>query len=146
MSETPDPLEAELSALRPLEVSPDLRRRIADRLADPTPSRPRRAGILVLVGSLAAACLAAVLFRWGGDGGVGPGPIAVPPRPAQVAGIDDPWPTLLAYDRALAHSPEALSTLLDRHAEAPAGPRPEPEPIRAFTRSEAERHALLGDD
>lgn len=146
MSETPDPLEAELSALRPLEVSPDLRRRIADRLADPTPSRRRRAGILVLVGGLAAACVAAALFRWGGDGGVGPGPIAVPPRPAQVAGIDDPWPTLLAYERALARSPEELSTLLEKHAGAAPEPHPEPEPIRAFTRSEAARHALLGDD
>ena len=34
MSEPPDPLEAELSALRPHGVSPELRRRIALRLVD----------------------------------------------------------------------------------------------------------------
>jgi hypothetical protein len=33
MNEAPDPLESELSALRPQEVSPELRRRIAERLA-----------------------------------------------------------------------------------------------------------------
>ena len=65
MSEAPDPLEAELSALRPREVSPGLRRRVAERLADPPHAR-RRIWRIALAAGLAAACLAAVLFRRGG--------------------------------------------------------------------------------
>ena len=146
MSEPLDPLEAELSALRPHEVSPGLRRRIADRLADPSPTRRRRPWPLALAGGLAATCLVAAILRWGIGGAVGPGPIVVPPRPAQTAGVDDSWPTLLAYERALARSPEELGALLDKHAGAAPEPRPEPVPICAFTRSDATRHALLGDD
>ena len=42
MNEPLDPLEAELSALTPCEASPGLRLRIAGRLAEATPARPRR--------------------------------------------------------------------------------------------------------
>jgi hypothetical protein len=43
MNEIPDPLEAELAALRPHEPSPRLRQRIADHRAQAPPAPPRRA-------------------------------------------------------------------------------------------------------
>jgi hypothetical protein len=98
MNETPGPLQAELSGLRPQEVSPGLRRRIALRLAD-APSRGTnrkmetaasttrsrlpllgRVGWLALASGLAAACLAAILFWWGSDRHVAPGPIITGPE------------------------------------------------------------------
>ena len=65
MSEPPDPLEAELSTLRPRETSLSLRLRIADRLAGPRPlNRGRTRRILAVGGGLAAACLIAAVSRW----------------------------------------------------------------------------------
>src|SRR5208282_4422729 len=64
MNEAPDPLEAALSALRPHAVSPGLRRRIAERLADSSPQKRRPRRRIALAGGLASACLGAVLFRW----------------------------------------------------------------------------------
>ncbi len=146
MSEPHDPLEAELSALLPREVSPDLRRRIAGRLADLPPARRRPFWRFALAGGLAASCLAAVLIRWGGGPHPGPGPIVDLPRPATAGEVGDSGPTLLTYKRALARSPEALALLLDKAAEAAPNPDPGLGPIRAFTRSGAALHALLGDD
>jgi hypothetical protein len=153
MSETFDPLEAELSALRPREVSPGLRRRIAERLADP-PRAGRRTRRIALVAGLAAACLAVVLFRRGGGPGQGsgprpdPGPVVVQPRPVPPVEVDadDSEPTLLAYDLALARSPEDLIALLNRRAAVDRESRPELARIGAFTRPDASLRTLLGED
>jgi hypothetical protein len=149
MSEAPDPLEAELSALRPREVSPGLRRRIAERLGDP-PRDGWRTRRLALVVGLAAACLAVVLLRWRGGHGPGSGPrsVVIQPRPAPpvAPGFDDLGPTLVAYELALARSTEDLNALLDEHASRALERRPEPARIGAFTRSDAELRTLLGDD
>jgi uncharacterized protein YjeT (DUF2065 family) len=145
VSEPPDPLEAELSALRPHEVSPELRRRVAERLADAPPRRLRRLGWLALAGGLAAACLAAVLLGWWARRGEQK-PVAVRPRPAPPAAVEGPGPTLLAYERALARSPEDLDALLDRDAGAPEHADSEFSPTAAFNRSDAAVHDLLGDD
>jgi hypothetical protein len=67
-----------------------------------------------------------------------------PPAPAPV--VEDPGPTLLAYERALARSPEELDALLGKHAVAAQEPDTEPVPISAFTRSDAALRRLLGDD
>jgi hypothetical protein len=87
-----------------------------------------------------------VLFSWGGDGEVGPGPITIPPRPTPPVIADDSTPMLLVYQRALARSPEHLGALLDKHALASPGPRPGPLPVRGSTRSEAALLTLLGED
>ena len=146
MNEAPDPLEALLSALRPHEVSPGLRQRIAERLGDSSPKKRQRPWRIALVGGLAAACLAAVLFRWGGDRGVEPGPIAGQPQPAPPVMVVDSGFTLLAYQRALARSPEDLDALLAKDAVVAPESNPELVGICAFTRSDVALHALLGDD
>jgi hypothetical protein len=152
MSDALDPLEAELSALRPHEVSPGLRRGIAEGLAEAPPAPPlsptAQAGWgwrIALAGGLAAACLAAVVFWWARGRRVEPEQI-VRPQPAPPALIEDSEPTLLEYQRALSRSSEELDALLNKHARAAPQPNPELERIGAFTRSEAALHALLGED
>jgi hypothetical protein len=149
MSDAPDPLEAELSALRPHEVSPGLRRGIAEGLATPPACPTTQTGRgwwrIALAGGLAAACLTAVLFWWARSRRVEPEPI-VRPQPAPPALVEDSEPTLLEYQRALARSSEELDALLNKHARAAPQPNPELERIGAFTRSEAALHALLGED
>jgi hypothetical protein len=150
MSEMPDPVEAELLALRPIEVSPGLRRRIAERLAIAPPASPRRPWSLAVAvaAGLAAACLAAVLFRRGDDRPhADPVPIVLPRPPADPpVRTRGPGPTLLACRRAFARSPEALLALLEEDAVATQEPHPELARINAFTRSGAVIHDLLGDD
>ena len=151
MTEPPDPLEAELSALRPREISTGLRRRVAERLADP-PHAKRRIWRIALAAGLAAACLAVVFFRRGGGHGPvsDPGPVVVRPLPAPPADVkaaeDDPELTLLAYELALSRSPEELDDLLARQAVAAPEPHPELARIGAFTRSDAVLRTLLGED
>ena len=153
MNEAYDPLEAELSALKPHEVSPGLRRRIAERLADP-PRAGQPIRRIALVAGLVAACLAVVLLRRGGGPGQGSGPrpdprpVVVRPRPAPPVevDVDDSEPTLLAYERALARSPEDLIALLNRRATVARESRPELAQIGAFTRPDASLRTLLGDD
>jgi hypothetical protein len=150
MSEAPDPLEAELSALQPREVSPGLRRRVAKRLAEAQPPKPRHLWRIALAGGLAAACLAAVLLRWRAGQSVEPEPIAALPQPAPPVKVnfeaDDSRPMLLAYERALARSPEDLDALLIKHALVAPKPNPELARIGPFTRSDSVLHALLGED
>jgi hypothetical protein len=73
MSEAPDPLEEELSALRPEAVSPGFRRHIARRLAEVPPAPRPRLWRLALAGGLAAACVLAAL-AWFNREGKPPGP------------------------------------------------------------------------
>jgi hypothetical protein len=153
MKDVPDPLESELSSLRPHEVSPRLRRLVAEHLASSAPARPEHRWLrrCALAAGLAAVCLAAV-FTWWGDGQrVEPQPLVVRPQPAppvevEDADVQDAGPTLLAYQRALARSPEELDALLKRQAQAATEGNPALVRIRAFTRSDAEINALLGDD
>jgi hypothetical protein len=146
MNEAPDPLEALLSALRPHEVSSELRQRVAMRLGDSAPKKRRRPWRIALAGGLAAACLAAVLFQWEGERAVETPPIAVLPRSAPPLTTVAPGFTILAYERALARSPEDLDALLTRDAAVALESNPELVRIRAFSQSNAELHALLGDE
>src|SRR5262245_3346323 len=143
MNEADDPLEAELAALRPRDVSPALRRRVAERLADPPPEKLRRLWWLALAGGLAAAGLAAaVLFWWGSGPGVEPERFVQPqPEPP----VEDWRPPFPAYRLALVRSPEELDALLEKHSPTAPEPNPELVGICAFTRSPTTLHALLGE-
>ena len=116
------------------------------------PHARRRIWQIALAAGLAAACLAAILLRWGGGRGPvsDPAPIVIRPRPAAPADVkaaeDDPEPTLLAYELALSRSPEELDDLLARQAVGAPEPHPELTRIGAFTRSDAVLRTLLGED
>ena len=148
MSDAPDPLEAELAALTPPAASPELRQRIAGRLAGPAPVGHRRAWWLALAGGLVVAGVTAVLVWPAGRPTVGPGPEPVViPQPAPPAvEVESPGPTLLVYRRALAGTPDDLDALLDEDATLAPDPGPERTRIGAFTRSEAQLHSLIGDN
>ena len=108
MNDAPDPLELELSALRPCDVSPGLRGRIARRLAEvPTPEQ-QRPRWFALSAALAAACVVAAVFWRVGDRHVELNQnTRVAPAVPRV-GANSSALTLLAYERALARSPEEL--------------------------------------
>src|SRR5262245_3509614 len=135
MNEAPDPLEAELSALRPHEMSPGLRRGVAERLAAGQVGKSdlhRRLWRFVLAGGLAAACLAAFLLWWGSRRAE-PEPPDVRPQPLPPAVVEDSGPTLLKYQRALARSPEELDALLDEDAVGTPVSNPELGRFGTFT-------------
>jgi hypothetical protein len=148
MNEAQDPLERELAALRPQEATRELRQRIADHRAMVLASRSRaRRWSLAVASGLAAACVAAAVFLvWPSHQRVVPvGRVVetVPPPPAVEP--DKSEPTLLAYQRALARSPEDLDALLARDSVVASEHKPDHARISAFTRSDAELHSLLGD-
>jgi hypothetical protein len=145
MSETPDPLEAELSALRPHDVSPGLRQGVAQSLAHIAPAKLRPLWWLAFAGGLAVACLAVVLFwRRGGDRIETKPFVRSQPKPPAL--VEDSGPTLLAYERALARSPQELDALLDKDAGIASAANSELVRVGAFTRFDAALHALLGED
>jgi hypothetical protein len=115
MTLDPDPLERELQAYRPRSPSPELRRRVAAQLAA-APRWPRR---VALLGGLVAAGLLAAAVRLRAPA---PPPHPAPPVAMQLAAVSDPPPTVQAYRRALAESPEALDRLLARHADRYGSP------------------------
>jgi hypothetical protein len=145
MSQTPDPLEAELSALEPYQLSPALRRRVAERLADVPREGRQWLWRAVLAGSLAAACLTVVFLWWGVDRGIESKPFVVLPRSSPAVEVEDSEPTLLAYERALIRSPEEFDALLNKHATVARETSPDLVRIRAFTRRDAALQTLLGE-
>jgi hypothetical protein len=146
MNQKHDALEVELGALRPHQVSPALRRGIAERLADSPLARARWPWGVAFAGGLAAACVAAVVF---------PGPEANPRHdpgrsiaevpPAPRGAIDDSLPTLQVYRRALAGSSEELDALLGKHAAVTLPPDSIESRTHAFILTDVELHAWTGE-
>jgi hypothetical protein len=145
MNETPDPLEAELAAFRPMDVSPELRRRIATRLSRSTAGPKRRLWTIALVAGLAAACLVALFLGRGGHRGVDRRPAIVGPPLVTSGRTEDMLPSLRAYRQALDRSPEDLEALLDRHAARSHGLASRLVRIRAFNQPDSERQAMTGE-
>ena len=129
MNEHFDPLEAELSALKPHGPSAALRQRIArdleaEQLAPRRPPSHRVWWICAVTGGLVAASLAAGLI-------LRPAPVVKPEldsplQPLQLpvaAAFDDSLPTVWTYRRALAGRPDELDALFDKHSAlaTPAG-------------------------
>lgn len=135
MNEPRDAFEEELAAFQPLEVSPELRRRIGGRLAGSSWRRSGQAWTIAVVSGLAAAGLAAVLIRRPDSPKVDPDPgsHAMPQQPATSGRDAEPLPTLQAYRLALSRSPEVLDALLDRHAAHTPGAVVPPGRLRALT-------------
>ena len=112
MSEPLDPLEAELMRLQPRQPSPELRSRIAGRLA-----RPRRIRLWTAAacgGLAAAAVLIAVLVQPNPD--IDLANHHVTPLPQAERWMNDSFPTVLVYSQALARSPEQIDALLSKHS------------------------------
>jgi hypothetical protein len=142
MNEAPDPLETELSALRPRPVSPELRQRVAERL------NTRHTGRQWVWGAALIGALTTVGVLLSLPGRKDPPPVpaisptvapAPPPAPAE---SESPAPSVLAYQRALARSHDELTALLDKHAAT----APDRVLVVAFTRSNTTLDALIGDD
>jgi hypothetical protein len=131
MNETNDPLEAELAALRPRDVSNELRDKLAQRLAAPSLLRTKKKSRIALIGALAAALLLAIGLFW---------------KPQLRSDLDtnaaaNDWtpillnygaPTLLAYSRVLAESPDEMESLLSKHAQASLKTQSNEKPLSAF--------------
>ena len=141
MNEPLDPLEAELAGLHPRPVSAELRQRLGEQLNAPVGSRRWTWGLAV-VGVLIAVGVVA-LFGPRREPPAPPTP-AVVPVPAAVPESESPAPTVLAYQRALARSPEDLNALLDQQAVTRSNPKPLA--VGTFARSPAALDALFGDD
>jgi hypothetical protein len=149
MNESLDPLESELSALRPLDMSPESRRDLAERLAevdriaqtDRLRRRWPRRGLLV--GGLIAASVAVILFRSSGNR-PDPSPI-MPHQSTPSIAVRNSGNSLMAYERAFAQSPDEFAALLDRDAVLVA-PNPRLTRTHVFSWSDPEIHALLGEE
>src|SRR5581483_3075907 len=130
-SEPRDSLEAELEALRPLELPPALAARIGAQLDAPgRAARFRWWWIPAAVAAAASVGIAVGVWR-AITHGVQNTPTVVhttPDSPSGTVARED-IPALATYPRALSGPPEALNELLDRHAarslsggtHAPAG-------------------------
>jgi hypothetical protein len=151
-------LEAELEALTPSPMSEGVAERIGRQLREePAPVHRLRLGHrFALVGLAAAACVIVVAFigLWGDPDGRAPVPglIAETQRsdPAVIAAAAAaaplPPPSLGAYQRALANSPDALDSLLDAHAPRVLGaPGGGPQTAKSFRSSRTQLSTLNGD-
>jgi hypothetical protein len=149
MNESIDPLESELLALRPLEMSSQLQRGIAKRLAevervaDATRSRGPWLRRGILAGGLIAAGLAVVIVRWS----VG----SLEPRPTvthllmPTLAVENSNNMLVAYERAFARSAEEFDALLNKEAADVSAVNVQSLRVGAFSWSDPELHALLGE-
>jgi hypothetical protein len=135
-----DPLAAELEAMTPTEISPELRNRIAGALGGeggvvrPPAAQWRRGALFFL--TAAAACVIVALWSWHTLWHL---PSVNPEKAPQLVRAPLPTPSappatsLAAYRQALAQSPEALEALLDSQSTGSAAAET-PVPIRAFAR------------
>jgi hypothetical protein len=137
MNESFDPLEAELQSLRPLDLSPQSRLRIANELEiatpAPTASPKHFARWSVPITALVAACLLiAVVLNTSSNIKPHDGPIA-PEQASLTNAFDDALPSVWTYRRALERSTLAAENLLDKHAAL--APRSHSSSTPVFVRS-----------
>ncbi len=145
MTEPNDSLEAELGAMQPIKVSPQLRRRIADHLAAPSPVRSTPSWATPLCAGIASAGLASALLLW-----LWSTPSAAPDQaivrsnsqPAVV--LNGGMPTLWRYHKAIRRSSADLDAVLGTRGEYSSSPR-EAFDVAAFTRSPAQLRTLVGE-
>ena len=152
MNHEHDSLEAELTALRPVEPSEELAARIAARLAaeattpdvtkaDGTRSVPTTVW-LVLSGAVAAALLVAVAI-WRGVDRTQEAEMPLDlPQPTLASALDNSLPSVWTFRRAL-DSSDSLETLLDKHSRLAPAPG-QPVQTRGFGPVTMELNSRLG--
>src|SRR4051794_40163286 len=125
MNEHIDPLEAELAALQPREPSPELKSRIAERLAGdgpvipPTSRKPiaRWLAIQAMYAVALAASLVVAALLWRGQRTtiveLPRDRDAQPTAPISIA-LDNSLPSVWTYERALARSADDLDAALNK--------------------------------
>jgi hypothetical protein len=150
MIEPRDPLEAELEALRPRDPSHGLAHRIEHRLSSrhlpPWLASPLARAALAAVCLGAAAATATVLALHYPTRPQEKETLFVTPAVRPAYQMEDSPPTLQAYHRALAESPESLDSLLDRRADAAPANMSTPAPVYAFPRSNSDLSQWIGDN
>jgi hypothetical protein len=116
-----DAFERELEAFRPIPPSPEMKHRIAERLAVPVRERSiplsnSQWRMAALVGWLLAASLASVIV-WRGESKMEDrDPFAVRIEPDLTSAFGESSPSLWSYRKAFNQSSESLDALLDQHA------------------------------
>lgn len=116
-----DPLEIELEALRPMDLSAGTFDRVGSALM-----QPRRRRWLIPTTAAAASVVLAIMWRMSiREIPLPPTPIAATWPAAATNEQGDESPALSVYRRALTGPPDALDKLLDRHADRvlPGGTR-----------------------
>jgi hypothetical protein len=151
MSEPFDPLEDELRAIAPQELSPELKERIADWLAPAIVVRPEgkfaKGAIrgLIAIG-VAAACTLALIFLWrGSERNITVEASGESLEPLLTNAFDEGLPSVWQYRSALNRSPNEFEALLDRHAGRPFDAEPSRTPIRGFGRFDTNFDTSLGE-
>jgi hypothetical protein len=143
MTEPDDSLEAELGTMRPVAISTQLRRRLADQLiAQPTP-HATNVWLAPLSAGLAAAGLAAALLLWlwseptvAPDQVLNQSPLALR--------LNGTQPTVWRYHKAIRLTSADVDALLGERGESSSKNRDQIE-VAAFTRSPAQLRTLIGD-
>lgn len=124
--DTRDPLEAELAAMPPAGLPPEMVDRVGRELSQRHTATRRR---WVVAGAAVAASVLIAAAMWPPvnptDRGRVPGVTVATTTQTSPGDDGTDGPALFAYRRALAGSPQELDELLDRHAARtlPAGPR-----------------------
>lgn len=150
MNDDLDPLESELTALQPVEISDGLRQNISRRLAEieraPHAAVPRShrwwpAAVASLVVAASVALIAFPRF----DSQPHPTVINVgPPTPSPA--FDNVANTLLSYERALARSPDEFEALLVKNARSAAPSNGDGAALSVLSWSDPKTQAFLGEE
>ena len=117
MNDPQDALEQELEAMRPCELSPDVRRRIGQSLV--RHRQPDRNVRWWWGGLAAAACVAIAISAWHMRLSRDTGNQTTVPQSRSLASAPLPDATLGSYKLAYARSPDRFDALLDRQAARP---------------------------
>ena len=145
MTEANDSIETELSAMRPIAISPDLRARIGDELIVPPTLPSTNAWFAPLSAGLAAAGLAAALLVWlWSTPTVAPDQAKVGSSPHAVIVLNGGLPTVWGYHKAIRRASADLDAVLALRGRSNSTAR-EPVEVAAFTRSSAQLRALTGE-
>jgi hypothetical protein len=145
MNEPNNSLEAELGAMRPLAISPELRRRIADDLRPQPVTRSTNTWLGPLSAGLAAAGLATALLVWlWSTPTIAPDQAKVGSSGQALVVLNGGLPTLWSYHKAIHRASADLDAVLNVRGKSDSAPREQIE-VAAFTRSSAQLRALIGE-